>query len=132
VLEPALARLAAEHIDDATVNRLKKLVESQRDFDDDPVRFQISDREFHLAIFQAAGNPVLSNFATQAYDHAYDYRRDLMKHHDGIALAVIAHESIVEALEAQSPDAAELAMRAHMRTVEKLLTGLPRSKRAKA
>lgn len=131
VLEPALARLAAEHIDDATVNRLKKLVEAQYGFDDDPVRFQISDREFHLAIFQAARNPVLSSFATQAYAHAYAYRRDLMKHHDGIALAVIAHESIVEALAARSPDAAEFAMRAHMRTIEKLLVGLPSSQRAK-
>lgn len=132
VLEPALARLAAEHIEDATINRLKKLVDAQRGFNDDPVRFQISDREFHLAIFQASGNQVLVNFATQAYAHAYAYRRDLMKHHDGIALAVVAHESIVEALEARSPDGAELAMRAHMRTIEKLLMGLPSSKRTKA
>ena len=132
VLEPALARLTAEHIDEATLNRLKKLVEAQRDFDKDPVRFQISDREFHLAIFQAAGNPVLSSFAAQAYAHAYAYRRDLMKHHDGIALAVIAHESIVEALEARSPEGAELAMRAHMRTIETLLTTLPSSRRTKA
>jgi len=131
VLEPALARLAAEHIDDATLDRLHKLVKAQQGFDDDPVRFQISDREFHLAIFQASGNPVLVNFATQAYAHAYDYRRDLMKHHDGIALAVIAHESIVEALDARNPDAAELAMRAHMKTIGQLLAGLPSSKRTK-
>ena len=132
VLEPALARLAAGLIDDGTLDRLKKLVEAQRGFDDDPVRFQISDREFHLAIFQASGNPVLVNFAVQAYAHAYAYRRDLMKHHDGIALAVIAHESIVEALEARNPDAAELAMRAHMRTIEKLLAGLPSAERTKS
>ncbi|MEM8949033.1 MAG: FadR/GntR family transcriptional regulator [Pseudomonadota bacterium] len=132
VLEPALARLAAEHIDDATLDRLKKLVEAQRGFDDDPVRFQISDREFHLAIFQASGNPVLVNFASQAYAHAYDYRRDLMKHHDGIALAVVAHESIVEALEVRNPDAAEFAMRTHMKTIETLLANLPSSKRTKA
>lgn len=129
VLEPALARLAAEHIDDATLDRLKKLVEAQRGFDDDPVRFQISDREFHLAVFQAAGNPVLVSFAAQAYAHAYAYRRDLMKHHDGIALAVVAHESIVEALEARNPDAAEVAMRTHMKTIETLLSNLPSSKR---
>lgn len=129
VLEPALARLAAEHVDDATLERLKKLVEAQREFDDDPVRFQISDREFHLAIFRASGNPVLVSFAAQAYAHAYAHRRDLMKHHDGIALAVVAHESIVEALEARNPHAAELAMRAHMRTIEKLLRGLSSSQR---
>ncbi len=132
VLEPALARLAAEHIDDTTLDRLKKLVEAQHGFDNDPVRFQISDREFHLAIFRASGNSVLVNFAAQAYAHAYAHRRDLMKHHDGIALAVVAHESIVEALEARSPNAAELAMRAHMRTIEKLLHGLPSSQRTKA
>jgi len=126
VLEPALARLAAEHIDDEALLRLQNLVEAQRGFDDDPVRFQISDREFHRAIFQASGNP------TQAYEHAYAYRRDLMKHHDGIALAVIAHEQIVEALAARNPDAAEMAMRAHMKTIAQLLDNLPVPRRAKA
>ncbi len=132
VLEPALARLAAEHIDDETLQRLQKLVEAQRGFDDDPVRFQISDREFHRAIFHASDNPVLVGFATQAYEHAYAYRRDLMKHHDGIALAVIAHEQIVEALAARNPDAAEMAMRAHMKTIAQLLDNLPVPRRAKA
>ena len=130
VLEPALARLAAPRIDEATLDRLAKLVEAQRKFGDDPVRFQISDREFHQVIFTAAANPVLAAFAGQAYAHAYTYRRDLMQHHDGISLAVIAHESIVEALRAQNPDAAEVAMRAHMKTIETLLASLPKSRPA--
>ena len=132
VLEPALARLAAENIDDASLLRLEKLIEAQRGFDDDPVRFQISDREFHLAIFQASGNPVLVNFASKAYAHAYAYRRDLMKHHDGIALAVIAHEAILEGLAARNPEAAELAMRTHMKTIEKLLASVPSSRHGRA
>ncbi len=125
VLEPALARLAAEHIDDATIERLQSLVAAQHGFGHDPVRFQISDREFHQAIFTASGNPALAAFAAQAYGYAYAHRRDLMKHHDGIALAVIAHESIVDALKSRNADAAEIAMRAHMKTVEVLLASLP-------
>jgi len=127
VLEPALARLAAAQIDDDTLDRLTSLVEAQRSFGDDPVRFQISDREFHQVIFTASASPVLAAFASQAYAHAYTYRRDLMQHHDGIALAVIAHESIVEALKARNADAAEVAMRAHMKTIETLLANLPKT-----
>jgi DNA-binding FadR family transcriptional regulator len=48
-----------------------------------------------------------------------------MQHHDGIALAVIAHESIVEALGMRNPDAAELAMRAHIKTIDRLLANVP-------
>lgn len=125
ILEPALARLAVKHIDDATHYRLQKLVEAQHSFGDDPVRFQFSDREFHLAIFQSSKNPVLAAFAAQAYGYAYNYRCELMKHHDGIALAVIAHESIAEAMAARHPDAAEVAMRAHMKTMARLLANLP-------
>ena len=58
LLEPSLARRAAQEIDQRTLDRLTRLVDAQKGMTDDPVRFQISDREFHLAIFAVAGNPV--------------------------------------------------------------------------
>ncbi len=121
VLEPDLARRAASRIDDATVRRLRKLIDAQKGMTGDPVRFQISDREFHMTIFAAADSPVLTSFATEAYDYAYTYRRKLMKHHDGIRIAVIDHERVVSALQARDPDAAETAMRGHMDKIATLL-----------
>ncbi|MEM7021538.1 MAG: FCD domain-containing protein, partial [Pseudomonadota bacterium] len=85
---------------------------------------QISDREFHTAIFAAAGNPVLANFATQAYAHAYRYRREIMRKHGGIELAVSFHERILAALQGRDPDAAEAAMFDHISSVTTLLSGV--------
>ena len=124
VLEPDLARRAAQRIDRPTLSRLAKLIDAQEDMLDDPVRFQISDREFHLAIFNAAANPVLSGFASEAYAHAYTYRRELMRHHDGVRLAVDDHRRILAALEARDADAAELAMRGHIDMIASLLAGV--------
>lgn len=127
LLEPDLTRRAAERIDQPTLSRLSTLIAAQHDMQTDPVRFQISDREFHLAIFKAAGNPVLIGFASQAYAYAYAYRRELMRHHDGIPIAIRHHEHIFEALEARDPDAAAAAMCEHIETIAKLLEAVDRT-----
>lgn len=124
LLEPDLAGRAAERIDQSTLARLARLVDAQHDMTNDPVRFQISDREFHLGIFELADNPVLISFASEAYAHAYTYRRELMRNHDGIPLAIAHHERILEALAARDPAAAAEAMRAHIETVASLLAGI--------
>lgn len=124
LLEPDLARRAAERIDQSTLDRLARLVEAQHDMTNDPVRFQISDREFHLAIFEAADNPVLISFSSQAYAHAYTYRRELMRHHDGIPIAVAHHRLILDALTARDPERAAEAMLAHIETIAALLAGV--------
>ncbi len=129
VLEPDLARRAARLIDHATLERLSKLIEAQRGMTGDPVRFQISDREFHMAIFAAADNPVLTSFAAQAYAHAYEFRRELMKNHDGIRLAVVDHERILEALGSRDGEAAAAAMLGHIDMIAGLLAGLRRPAR---
>ena len=130
LLEPFLARRTALEIDIGTLDRLARLVEAQQGMTDDPVRFQISDREFHLAIFEAAGNKVLAGFAAQAYAHAYAHRRDLMRNHDGIRLAVLDHQRILAALEARDPGAAELAMIGHIDMIASLLAGVHRQEEA--
>ena len=130
LLEPDLTRRAAERIDGPTLQRLAKLIEAQHDMLDDPVRFQISDREFHQAIFEAADNPVLVGFGSQAYAYAYTYRRELMRHHDGIRIAIRHHEHIFEALEKREPAAAAAAMSDHIETIAKLLEDVDRQAEA--
>ncbi|MGI9490216.1 MAG: FadR/GntR family transcriptional regulator [Geminicoccaceae bacterium] len=124
LLEPELAGRAAQLIETSVLERLGKMLEAQADMIDDPVRFQISDREFHLAIFEAAGNPVLISFASQAYAHAYAHRRELMRHHDGIPLAIADHRRILAALVARDLLAAADAMRSHIETIAGLLAGV--------
>jgi DNA-binding FadR family transcriptional regulator len=126
LLEPDLAGRAARRIEPLVLERLGKMLEAQADMIDDPVRFQISDRAFHLAIFDAAGNPALARFAAEAYAHAYAYRRELMRNHDGIRLAVLDHQRILAALKAHDVKAAERAMRGHIDMIASLLAGVDR------
>lgn len=93
------------------------------------MRFQITDREFHVAIFKAAGNPVFENFAVQAYAHAYAHRREFMNNHDGIRLAVADHEHILKALQAHDPDATATAMHGHIDMIASLLANAGATKR---
>jgi len=121
LLEPDLAHRAAQRIDAPTLERLSKLLEAQHDMIDDPVRFQISDQAFHLAIFEAADNPVLTGFASQAYAYAYAHRRELMRNHDGIRLAIVDHQTILAALNTGDAESAEQAMRGHIEMIASLL-----------
>lgn len=125
VLEAALARHAACTMPPARLDHLRGLVEAQRAMLNDPIQFQISDREFHHAIFQAGGNPVLSAYAEQAYAHAYAHRREVMVRAGGIARAVQDHLAILDAMGRRSPDAAATAMEAHMDSITALLRGDP-------
>lgn len=124
LLEPHLAGLAAEQVTDEDIERLQRLLDAQAGMVDDPVRFQISDREFHNLIFTAANSPVLAAFAMEAYAHAYFNRREILERYDGVRLAVKDHARIVEALDSRESQRAQKAMAAHIKMIMGLLARL--------
>jgi DNA-binding GntR family transcriptional regulator len=63
VVEPGAARLAAEGRDPAMLERMREIVRRQRDVADDLTASFELNRDFHLALVNAAGNPHLSRFA---------------------------------------------------------------------
>lgn len=121
VLESALAAHAARALTAGQLAHVRNLVAAQAALLDDPVAFQISDREFHHAIFAAGGNPVLAAYAEQTYAHAYAQRREVMVRAGGIAQAVADHAAILAAFEVQDAAAAGAAMAAHMDHIAALL-----------
>jgi DNA-binding FadR family transcriptional regulator len=69
---------AATHIDAQTLRRLEASLAAQRECLDDPVRFLIADREFHLAIYRSSSNVLLSDLVTALYTYMMEYRRMAM------------------------------------------------------
>lgn len=63
VVEPGAARLAAERRDPAMLERMREIVRRQRDVADDLTASFELNRDFHLALVNAAHNPHLSRFA---------------------------------------------------------------------
>jgi DNA-binding FadR family transcriptional regulator len=81
------------------------------------VRFQISDREFHTAMYEACGNDLLATFVIDLYSFALDTRRKALKRKDAIARSVEDHRAIVAALRAKHPTRAADAIRHHLDSV---------------
>ncbi len=117
-VEAMLTGLAATRIRAADLDLLGRMIEAQREMLADPVRFSISDREFHLAIHAAAGNALLSRYGVEVYSAGYSARRAVMRRPLGIPDAIMHHERIIAALATGSEAASHAAMAAHIRSIE--------------
>jgi DNA-binding FadR family transcriptional regulator len=130
VVEVEVIRLAAAHMNKATLARLDSLLSEQSLMLSDPVRFQISDREFHMALYAACGNQLLANFVSDLYSYALDVRRKALSREGAIARSVADHQMIVDALKSRQPEtAADAALRHLDRVYSTTLRELKKGKR---
>ena len=111
--------LASQRITPAQLARLQALVDEQRSMTNDPVRFQISDQEFHHTLYRACGNGLLADVVFDFYGYALEYRRLALVRRNAIAHSVAEHQEIVDALRTGAPDAAVAAMRRHLDQVHR-------------
>lgn len=113
-VEIPVVRLAVQRMTDADRDRLVRLVEAQREMLDDPVRFQISDAEFHDLIYRAGGNPRLSSFLSEMYSFGLEVRRQALQDAGAVERSLRDHEAIVEAFLNKDADEAGNAVRRHL------------------
>jgi DNA-binding FadR family transcriptional regulator len=111
--------LAAQRITPQQLARLQALVDQQRSMLGDPVRFQISDQEFHQTLYRACGNELLADVMFDFYGYALEYRRRALMRKHAIARSVADHQGIVDALRTGDPGAAVTAMRQHLDQVHR-------------
>jgi len=116
-VEEQVIRLAAQRISSHQLARLQSLVDEQHAMLTDPVRFQISDQEFHQTLYRACGNDLLAGVVFDFYGYALEYRRLALKRKGAIAHSVDEHQRIVDALRKHDPQAAAGAMGRHLKQV---------------
>lgn len=114
LIERQVVEDAALHITDEAIHRLHNSLRAQADCTDDPVQFLICDREFHVTIYRACGNPLLADLVTDLYTYMMDYRRRVMSQPGAIAKSYQEHRAIVAALEQRDPAAVLLAFGHHL------------------
>ncbi len=119
VVEVQVVALAAQRITNVELGRLESLLEEQEAMLEDPVRFQISDREFHATLYGACRNKLLVDVVSDFYDYALEYRRLALNRAGAIAHSVAEHKEIVAALKKHSPEAAVAAIQNHLEQVRK-------------
>ena len=118
VVEPAMAALAAERIDDATLELLDACVERARVAIGDAGAFMEADLELHDAIRVAAENAVLGRFMESIRTLGLASRRRTGARRAVHEQSVKDHRAIVVALRARDPEAASAAMHRHLENVE--------------
>jgi DNA-binding FadR family transcriptional regulator len=119
LVELAVIRDAAERIGQADLERLERLVDAQGEMADDPVRFQISDVEFHQLVYRAGGNALLESFLGEVYDYALDFRRKALLLPGAVAASWRDHQRILKALQSRDAEAAAAAMERHLLRVHR-------------
>jgi GntR family transcriptional regulator, transcriptional repressor for pyruvate dehydrogenase complex len=115
LLEPFLARLAAERRTEEDVQELKELheelVNSVNNFQD----FTLANVKWHNAVAKASGNELLSTLLYSISHGVQLVTRSEEYDTPGTRKEVIeVHARVNQAIESRQPDAAEHAMRRHM------------------
>ncbi|WP_099825564.1 FadR/GntR family transcriptional regulator [Oceaniglobus indicus] len=113
LVERQVVRDAAREIGERTLGQLRRSLKAQADCLDDPVRFLLCDREFHLLIYRACGNPLLADMATDLYNYLLEYRRRIVARAGSIQASIADHHDIFAALEAHDEEAAAIAFGHH-------------------
>jgi DNA-binding FadR family transcriptional regulator len=117
LVERAVVAEAAEHIDDEVLARLDALLAVQARTMDDPIRFLISDREFHVAIYRSSQNALLCDFVIDLYTYMLEQRRDAVSQPGAIRRSYEDHQEIVLALRAHDAAATAAAFSRHIERI---------------
>ena len=104
---------AARRADHAVFAELDASLEAQRAAGTDAVRFLIADREFHVTIYKASGNPLLADFTADLYAYMTKYRRVAVSQPDAVSTSVTDHVAIVAALRSHDAERAVEAFARH-------------------
>lgn len=122
ILEASAARLAAERITPAGLERMQAQLELQRELvaRRDLIGYSRSDFEFHAVVYEACGNAYLREMLerTKAKMRPIGLRIERI-----LGELYRDHERLLTALRAHDPERAEAAFRAHNERVICLITG---------
>jgi DNA-binding GntR family transcriptional regulator len=123
-LECSAVRLAAERADVGDVAHLRALITQQEVARDnaDPSAFFLLDDELHSSLCELSGRPIAWTVVARANGHLNRVRRLSLAEPSYIAEMIKEHQAVVDAVGRGEPDAAEDALRHHLRMV---LSDLP-------
>ena len=115
-VEPYVAELAAERIEEEQLERLRRSVEGFRDvlLGGDVWAKVAADEEFHAIILEASGNKGLTTFYETFIPSLREFRARVFSPPADPLLALPHHTSIYEALAAHDAEGAHRQMRQHI------------------
>jgi DNA-binding FadR family transcriptional regulator len=117
ILEPEIAALAATRVDDEDLASMREQITVMDSARKDPDAFIEADLDFHLALAEAAANPLILSLIDSIVGLLREQRMGIFQVEGGPERGQYHHKRILEAIEHRDPLGARDAMKAHLRQV---------------
>jgi GntR family transcriptional regulator, transcriptional repressor for pyruvate dehydrogenase complex len=117
MMEPEIAAMAAARADGEDVAAMRESVAVMDGAKEDPEAYIEADLDFHLALAEAAANPIILSLIDSIVGLLREQRMGIFQVEGGPERGQYHHKKILEAVEHRDPAGAREAMKAHMRQV---------------
>lgn len=117
ILEPEIAALAATRADEEDLANMRGPVSVMDEAKKDPDAYIEADLDFHLALAEAAANPLILSLIDSIVGVLREQRMGIFHVEGGPERGQYHHKRILEAIEHRDPVGARDAMKAHLRQV---------------
>jgi GntR family transcriptional regulator, transcriptional repressor for pyruvate dehydrogenase complex len=117
ILEPEIASLAAARAQDADLTMMREAVREMDAAKLDPDAYIEADLDFHLALAEAAANPLILSLIDSIVAILREQRMGIFSVHGGAERGQYHHKRILEAIENRDSGGAREAMKAHLRQI---------------
>jgi GntR family transcriptional repressor for pyruvate dehydrogenase complex len=117
ILEPGIAALAAPRVEEEDLTAMREAVAVMERSQSDPAAYIEADLDFHLALAEAAANPLILSLIDSIVGLLREQRIKIFNVEGGPQRGQFHHKHILEAMERRDPEMARSAMRAHLEQV---------------
>jgi GntR family transcriptional repressor for pyruvate dehydrogenase complex len=117
VVEPEIAALAAARIEQQLLSTMREAVATMDESLQDPEAYVEADLDFHLALAEAVGNPLILSLLDSIVGLLREQRTRIFRVDGGPARGQFHHKRILAAVERGDPEKSREAMRAHLKQV---------------
>ncbi len=117
ILEPEIASLAAMRAEKDDITSMREAVDVMDNAKRDPETFIEADLDFHLALAEAASNPLILSLIDSIVGVLREQRMGIFAVEGGAERGQYHHKKILEAVEHRDAIGARDSMRAHLRQV---------------
>ncbi len=117
ILEPEIAAMAATRVDEEDLASMREQIAIMDSARKDPEAFIEADLDFHLALAEAAANPLILSLIDSIVGLLREQRMGIFQVEGGPERGQYHHKRIFEAIEHRDPAGAREAMKGHLRQV---------------
>jgi GntR family transcriptional regulator, transcriptional repressor for pyruvate dehydrogenase complex len=117
ILEPEIAAMAATRADAEDLASMREQIQLMDTARRDPDQFIEADLDFHLALAEAAANPIILSLIDSIVGLLREQRMGIFQVEGGPERGQYHHKKIMETIEHRDSAGAREAMKAHLRQV---------------